>query len=177
MEANVRIVRSREEIKSRISELASEIRSRTPEGLTVVGVLDDVFVFMADLIRELDVPLSCCFIKVTHHRHGGQTEVMFTSEFDPCGRDILLVSGVAATGVTLDYVARQLSARAVKSLRTCVLIDKPGERRIDLRPDFAAFETSEKFVFGYGLGVQNQYRQLPYLAVIDEKEESVVSRP
>jgi hypoxanthine phosphoribosyltransferase len=169
MEENVRIVRSREEIKSRMSELAGEIRSRTPAGLTVVGILDDVFVFMADLIRELDVPLSCCFIKVAQHRHGGQTEVMFTTEFDPCGRDILLVGGVAATGVTLDYVARQLSARAVKSLRTCVLVDKPGDRRVDLKPDFAAFETSEKFVFGYGLGIQNQFRHLPYLAVIDEQ--------
>ncbi|HWN98316.1 MAG TPA: phosphoribosyltransferase family protein [Blastocatellia bacterium] len=168
MENTVRIVRSPEEIKSRISTLAGEIRSKTPDGLTVVGILDDVFVFMADLIRLLDVPLNCCFMKVTHHRHGGQTEVMFTSEFDPCGRDILLVGGVAATGVTLDYVARQLSARGVKSLRTCVLLDKPGDRRVDLKPDFAAFETDEKFVFGYGLGIQNQFRQLPYLAVMDE---------
>ena len=157
MEENVRIVRSEEEIKSRISELAGEIRSRTPEGLTVVGVLDDVFVFMADLIRELDVPLSCCFIKVTHHRHGGQTEIMFTSEFDPCGRDILLVSGVAATGVTLDYVARQLSARAVKSLRTCVLIDKPGERRIDLKPDFAALKPTRSLCLDTALAFRTNF--------------------
>ncbi|HSF24339.1 MAG TPA: phosphoribosyltransferase family protein [Blastocatellia bacterium] len=168
MEENVRIVRSQEEIKTRIAELAGDIRSRTPDGLTVVGILDDVFVFMADLLRELAVPVSCCFMQVTHHRHGGQTEVRFTSEFDPCGRDILLVGGVAATGVTLDYVARQLAARAVKSLRTCVLVDKPGDRRVDLKPDFAAFETNERYVFGYGLGIQNQFRQLPYLAVMDE---------
>ena len=168
MEKTLRIVRSQEEIKSRINALAGEIRSSTPEGLTVVGILDDVFVFMADLIRNLDVPLSCCFMKVTSHRHGGQTEVLFTSEFDPCGRDILLVGGVAATGVTLDYVSRQLAARGVKSLRTCVLVDKPGDRRVDIKPDFSAFESNEKFVFGYGLGIQNQFRQLPYLAVMDE---------
>jgi hypoxanthine phosphoribosyltransferase len=168
MEKTLRIVRSKEEIKSRINALAGEIRSSTPEGLTVVGILDDVFVFMADLIRDLDIPLSCCFMKVTSHRHGGQTEVMFTSEFDPCGRDILLVGGVAATGVTLDYVSRQLAARGVKSLRTCVLVDKPGDRRVDIKPDFSAFESNEKFVFGYGLGIQNQFRQLPYLAVMDE---------
>ena len=168
MEKTLRIVRSKEEIKSRINALAGEIRSSTPDGLTVVGILDDVFVFMADLIRDLDIPLSCCFMKVTSHRHGGQTEVMFTSEFDPCGRDILLVGGVAATGVTLDYVSRQLAARGVKSLRTCVLVDKPGDRRVDIKPDFSAFESNEKFVFGYGLGIQNQFRQLPYLAVMDE---------
>lgn len=168
MEKTLRIVRSQEEIKSRINALAGEIRSTTPDGLTVVGILDDVFVFMADLIRNLDVPLSCCFMKVTSHRHGGQTEVLFTSEFDPCGRDILLVCGVAATGVTLDYVSRQLAARGVKSLRTCVLVDKPGDRRVDIKPDYSAFESNEKFVFGYGLGIQNQFRQLPYLAVMDE---------
>ena len=168
MEKNLRIVYSQEEIKSRISTLADEIRSTIREGLTVVGILDDVFVFMADLVRGIDVPLSCCFMKVTSQRHGGQTEVMFTSEFDPCGRDILLVGGVAATGVTLDYVSRQLSSRGVKSLRTCVLLDKPGDRRVDLKPDFAAFETTEQFIFGYGLGLQNQFRQLPYLAVMDE---------
>jgi hypoxanthine phosphoribosyltransferase len=168
MEKNLRIVYSQEEIKSRINTLADEIRSTIREGLTVVGILDDVFVFMADLVRGIDVPLSCCFMKVTSQRHGGQTEVMFTSEFDPCGRDILLVGGVAATGVTLDYVSRQLSSRGVKSLRTCVLLDKPGERRVDLKPDFAAFETTEQFIFGYGLGLQNQFRQLPYLAVMDE---------
>ena len=168
MEKNLRIVYSQEEIKSRINTLADEIRSTIREGLTVVGILDDVFVFMADLVRGIDIPLSCCFMKVTSQRHGGQTEVMFTSEFDPCGRDILLVGGVAATGVTLDYVSRQLSSRGVKSLRTCVLLDKPGDRRVDLKPDFAAFETTEQFIFGYGLGLQNQFRQLPYLAVMDE---------
>lgn len=168
MEKTLRIVYSQEEIKSRINTLANEIRSTARNGLTVVGILDDVFVFMADLIRGIDLPLSCCFIKVSSHRHGGQTEVMFTSEFDPCGRDILLVGGVAATGVTLDYVSRQLASRGVKSLRTCVLLDKPGDRRVDLKADFAAFETNERFVFGYGLGIQNQFRQLPYLAVMDE---------
>jgi hypoxanthine phosphoribosyltransferase len=168
MENTLRIVRSKDEIENRINALAGEIRGNSPDGLTVVGILDDVFVFMADLIRGLDVPLSCCFMKVTSHRHGGQTEVMFTSEFDPCGRDILLVGGVAATGVTLDYVSRQLAARGVKSLRTCVLVDKPADRRVDIRPDFAAFESNEKYVFGYGLGIQNQFRQLPYLAVMDE---------
>jgi hypoxanthine phosphoribosyltransferase len=169
MEKTLRIVRSEEEIKSRITALAGEIRSSAPEGLTIVGILDDVFVFMADLIRGLEVPVSCCFMKVSRHRHGGQTEVMFTSEFDPCGRDILLVSGVAATGVTLDYVARQLSARGVKSLRTCVLVDKPSDRRVDIKPDFTAFESNDNFVFGYGLGIQNQFRELPYLAVMDEE--------
>lgn len=169
MQMTVRSVKSKEEIQDRIRELADEIRGAGPVGeLTVVGILDDAFVFLADLVRALDTPISCCFMKVTHHRHGGQSEVQFTSEFDPRGRDILLVGAVAATGVTLDYIAEQLASCGVKSLRTCVLVDKPGERRVDVKPDFAAFQMDESFIFGYGLGIQNQYRQLPYLAVMDE---------
>jgi hypoxanthine phosphoribosyltransferase len=169
MEKSLRVVRSREEIQQRIHQLAGEIRDGAPPGeLTVVGILDDAFVFLADLIRALDVQLNCCFMKVTRHRHGGQSEVMFTSEFDPRGRDILLVGGVVSTGVTLDYISEHLATRGVKSLRTCVLVDRPGERRVDVKPDFAAFQMDDGFVFGYGLGIQNQYRQLPYLAVMDE---------
>src|SRR6185503_3930732 len=82
MEKTLRIVRSEEEIRDRIQSLAAEIREKSTTGdLTIVGILDDTFVFLADLIRTLDTPLSCCFMKVSSHRHGGQTEVMFTSEF------------------------------------------------------------------------------------------------
>ena len=169
MEKTLRIVRSKEEIQARIGQLADEIRAAAPSGeLTVVGILDDAFVFLADLVRALDIRINCCFMKVTHHRHGGQSEIMFTSEFDPRGRDILLVGAVVSTGVTLDYISDHLSTRGVKSLRTCVLVDRPGERRVDLKPDFAAFQMDEGFVCGYGLGIQNQFRQLPYLAVMDE---------
>ena len=168
MEKTLRIIRSQSDIQSRIQELAREITESAPAELTVVGILDDAFVFLADLLRALDMEVSCCFIKATRHRHGGQTEVMYTSEFDPRGRDILLVGGVAATGVTLDYLSRHMAERGVKSLKTCMLVDKPGERRVDIKPDYTAFESDDGFLFGYGLGVQNQFRQLPYLAVMGE---------
>src|SRR5262249_2251752 len=149
--------------RDRIQTLAGQISSTVSSGTTVVGVLDDAFVFLADLIRALKTPVSCCFMKVSRHLHGGQTEVIFTNEFDARGRDILLVGGVAATGVRLDYVTKQLGERGVKSLRTCVLIDKPGEGRVEIKPDYAAFQEGSEFIFGYGLGIQNQYRHLPYL--------------
>ena len=169
MEKTLRIVRSEEEVQKRIREIAQEVGARVRAvDLTVVGILDDAFMFMADLVRLLDRPVSCCFMKVSQHQYGGQTEIMFTSEFDPRGRDILLVGGVAATGITLDYITRQLAERGVKSLRTCLLVDKPGERRVDVKPDFVAFEHDKGFIFGYGLGIQNQFRQLPYLAVMEE---------
>jgi len=170
MENRLEVIKSSEEIQARISQLADEIRAVAPSGeLTVVGILDDAFVFLADLIRSLDIQLNCCFMKVTKHRHGGQSEILYTSEFDPRGRDILLVAAVAATGVTLDYISNQLSTRGVKSLRTCVLIDRPGDRRVSLVPNFSAFQMDgQQFVCGYGLGVQNQFRQLPYLALMHD---------
>jgi hypoxanthine phosphoribosyltransferase len=164
MEKTLRIIRSQADIQDRIQELAREISAGAPAELTVVGILDDAFVFLADLLRALDMQVSCCFMKATRQ----QTEVMFTSEFDPRGRDILLVGGVVATGITLDYISRHMAERGVKSLKTCMLVDKPGERRVDIKPDYTAFESNDGFLFGYGLGVQNQFRQLPYLAVMEE---------
>jgi hypoxanthine phosphoribosyltransferase len=170
MHTTFRIMHSEEEIEQRINQLAVEIRKAAPTGeLTVVGILDDAFVFLADLIRALDVPLSCCFMKVTRHLHDGQTEIQFTSEFEPYDKDVLLVGGVVSTGVTLEYVTRQLASRGVRSLRTCALVDKVAERRVDIKPDFAAFQLGEGYVFGYGLGLQNQFRQLPYLAMMGEQ--------
>jgi hypoxanthine phosphoribosyltransferase len=169
MHKTLRIIHTEEDIEQRINQLAAEISASAPSGeLTVVGILDDAFVFLADLIRAVDIPLSCCFMKVTKHRHDGQTEIVYTSEFDPYDRDILLVGGLVSTGVTFEYVTRQLAARGVRSLRTCALVDKQEERRVDIKPDYAAFQLGEGYVFGYGLGLQNQFRQLPYLAMMGD---------
>ena len=166
MEHSMQILHSQEEIKKRVISLAEEIRvSVSPDNLTVVGMLDDSFVFFADLIRALDLSVNCGFLKVMRRQQGEQTELLYLSEFEPHGEDILLVGAVVSTGVTLEYVMKHLQSRNVKSLRTCMLVDKPGERRVDVRPDFTAFQNEVGYLFGYGLGLDNQYRHLPYLAV------------
>lgn len=165
---NIRVLKSEEDISRRIEKLASEIKGvMSEDAFTVVGIFDDAFMFLADLIRALNTPLHCHFMRITCEEHDDQIDVIFTSEFNTRGLDILLVAAVVDTGITLDYAARILSERGAKSVRTCVLLDKPDNRRIDITPNFVAFETSEKHVFGYGLGLQNQFRQLPYLAVIE----------
>jgi hypoxanthine phosphoribosyltransferase len=167
MENNLQIIHSQDEIQKRINSLTEEIRSVTSDSeLTVVGILDDSFVFFADLIRALNMPVNCCFLKVTRHEHAGHTDILYISEFEPRDRNILLVGGVVSTGVTLDFIARHMEADGVKSLRTCMLVDKPDERRIDIAADFTAFQHAEGYIFGYGLGLKNQYRHLPYLAVM-----------
>lgn len=170
MDKVIRVLRSEGEIRERVQTLASEVcEAVTGQDLTVVGMLDDTFVFLADLLRAFTVPVNCCFMKVKMQRYGGQTEIMFTSDFDPRSRNILLVASVVSTGVTLDYVTKHLAERGVKTLRTCALIEKPGERRVDIKPEFAAFEEDGEYIFGYGLGLGNQYRQLPYLGVFGEQ--------
>ncbi|HYA14256.1 MAG TPA: phosphoribosyltransferase family protein [Syntrophales bacterium] len=167
MKKGIRVLKPAKEIQKCVKETAKEIKKvMNTEEFAVVGILDDAFVFLADLIRALDTPLRCHFMRITCEEHADETDVIFTSEFNPRGLDILVVAAVADTGITLDYAARYLSERGAKSVRTCVLLDKPGSRRIDIKPNFTVFKTSQQFVFGYGLGFQNQFRQLPYLAVL-----------
>jgi hypoxanthine phosphoribosyltransferase len=166
MEHSMHIIHSQEEIQHRVISLAEEIRVNLPaDDLTVVGILDDSFVFFADLIRALDLSVNCGFMKVTRQQHGEQTDILYLSEFEPNGEDLLLVGGVVSTGVTLEYVMKHLESRNVRSLRTCMLVDKPGDRRVDVRLDYTAFQNEGGHLFGYGLGLNNQYRHLPYLAM------------
>ncbi|MEW6730089.1 MAG: phosphoribosyltransferase family protein [Acidobacteriota bacterium] len=166
MGSNNRVLFTEEQLRARVKELGAEI-SEVYRGqeLTVVGLLEDSFIFLADLIRAIECPLSCGFIYVKKHSFGGHTDIHYTSEFDLMGRNILLIGDIMDTGITFDYLTKQLSSRNPKSIRSCVLLDKPDQRRIDIQPDFAAFQTSEENVFGYGLGLQGMYRQLPFLAV------------
>jgi hypoxanthine phosphoribosyltransferase len=167
MENDIQIIRSQDEIQRRISSITEEIRALTShDELTVVGILDDSFVFFADLIRALNMPINCCFLKVTRHEHAEHTDIVYISEFEPRDKNILLVGGVVATGVTLDFIVRHMEADGVKSLRTCMLVDKPDERRVEIAVDFSAFQHDKSYVFGYGLGIKNQYRHLPYLAAM-----------
>lgn len=166
-------VYSAAQIADRIRELAREI-SGAYEGrdFTILGVLDDSFVFLADLLRAIDVPSSrTAFLRYDHHSIGGVQDISFSTQVDLSRRDVLLVEGVLDTGVTQDYLMKHLGAQGAQSVRLCVLVDKPDGRRVELEPDWRAFETHENYVFGYGLGFQGRWRGLPYLATFRGKAE------
>jgi len=166
---NLQVIVTKEEIADRVRELADEIRGAyVDQDLTMVGLLEDSFVFLADLVRAIDTPLKCCFLKASVHQTGGHMDIVYTTEFDPHGTNILLVGGVLDTGVTLDYIERQLTARGAKSVKACVLVDKPAFRTTDLTPEFVGFERNEERVIGYGLGLGNAYRYLSELAVLGQ---------
>ncbi|HEX8475676.1 MAG TPA: phosphoribosyltransferase family protein [Pyrinomonadaceae bacterium] len=167
-------IHSAAEIHDRVLSLADHIATSSREReITILGVLDDSFVFLADLLRALRVPnLHTAFLRYEHRALAGVQDLSFTTQADMAGRDILLVEGVLDTGVTQEYIIKQLESRGARSVRLCVLIDKPDGRRTSVKPDWRAFETHEDYVFGYGLGFQERWRELPYLATFARRETS-----
>jgi hypoxanthine phosphoribosyltransferase len=159
-------------IAARVKELAAEI-TRAYEGrdFTVLGVLDDSFIFLADLLRAINSPIRTAFLRYDHQSLGGVQDISFSTQVDLSRRDVLLVEGVLDTGVTQEYLIKQLGALGATSVRLCVLVDKPDGRRVELQPDWRVFETHENYVFGYGLGFQNRWRGLPFLATFPPKSE------
>jgi hypoxanthine phosphoribosyltransferase len=162
---------SAEEIAGRVRAIAAEISeaSRQRE-LTVLGVLEDAFVFLSDLLRALDAPLRTAFLRYEHRTLGGVQDLSFITPLDLRGRDVVLVEGVMGTGVTQEYIVKQLESRGAARVRLCVLVDKTDERRTTVEPDWRAFETHEPYVVGYGLGFQERWRELPYLAKLAGKD-------
>ena len=160
-------------IAERVKELAREI-GQAYEGrdFTVLGVLDDSFVFLADLIRAINIPSRTAFLRYDHQSLGGIQDISFTTQVDLSKREVLLVEGVLDTGVTQEYLMKQLGAHGAANVRLCVLVDKPDGRRVELQPDWRAFETHEDYVFGYGLGFQDRWRGLPFLATFAPRNEN-----
>ena len=169
----IKEVYSAAQIAERVQALGGEI-TQACEGreLTILGILDDSFVFLADLLRELRAPARTAFIRYDHQSLGGLQDISFSTRMDLTGRDVVLVEGVLETGVTQEYLIKQLGTHGARSVRLCVLIDKPDRRRLDLRPQWRAFETHEDYVFGYGLGFQERYRELPFLATFGEQKKN-----
>ena len=153
------------QITERVAALAAEITAaQQGRELTVLGVLEDGFVFLADLLRQLKLPLRTAFLRYDHRSLGGYQDLQFSTRNELTGRDVLLVEAVLETGVPQEYIMRQLAERGARTLKLCVLLDKPDRRRVELQPDWRAFETHEEYVVGYGLGLNERWRNLPFLA-------------
>lgn len=163
-------VASAGQIAERIDALAGEI-TRAYEGreFTVLCVQDDSFMFLADLLRSFRQPVRTAFLRYDHHHLAGVQDISFTTQTDLTNRDVLLVEAVLETGVTQEYLMKQLDGRGARSVRLCVLVDKPRGRRVELKPDWSVVETEADYVFGYGLGFQDRLRELPYLATFAPK--------
>ncbi|HEV2763411.1 MAG TPA: phosphoribosyltransferase family protein [Pyrinomonadaceae bacterium] len=159
-------------IEARVGALANDISARFGDReLTVLGVLEDGFVFLSDLLRALRVPsLRTSFVRHEHRSLGGMEDLTFSTPVDISGREVLLVEAVLDTGVTQEYLLKHLAERGASGVHLCVLLDKSDRRRTQVRADWAAFQSNEDYVFGYGLGLQERWRELPFLATFERPE-------
>ena len=161
-----------EEIKEKIKLLGEKISNdyKDSDNLLLVGVLKGAVVFMADLIRHIDIPLHIDFMAVSSY--GSSTEssgvVRILKDLDETveGKDILIVEDIIDSGLTLSYMCDILRSRKPNSIKICTLLDKPSRRKIDLKVDYTGFEIPDYFVVGYGLDYAEKYRNLPDICVL-----------
>jgi hypoxanthine phosphoribosyltransferase len=169
----LRPVISAEQIQKRVKELGRQI-SDDYEGQTIqmLAVLENAFIFLADLVRAVEVPVICQFIKPKYTRaQGGSAgevmEIFFSHEPDIKGQHILLVEGLVHSGVTTEFLMSDLRSRGAASVKLVSLLDRQSARRVALQPDYFGFLVDEAFLVGYGLGaVEQTNRNLPYLAAL-----------
>ncbi len=164
---------SASDVQARVKVLSSEIRHDFGPGTPVhlVGVLKGAFMFLSDLIRAMDGPVTCDFIAVSSYGAGATSsgEVRLTKDLDKSlqGRDVVIVEDIVDTGLTLAYLQEVLGARDPKTLKTACLLSKPSRRKVDLRVDYVGFAIEDRFVVGYGLDFDERFRNLPYIGVYE----------
>ncbi|HVD87180.1 MAG TPA: hypoxanthine phosphoribosyltransferase [Solirubrobacterales bacterium] len=164
---------AREDLQRRIAELGAEI-SRDYEGreLIMVGVLKGAVLFLADLMRHIEIPCEIDFMAVSSY--GSQTDtsgvVRILKDLDAPieGRHVLIVEDIIDSGLTLQYLMRNLNARKPASLQACALLTKPERLRVDLSPRYVGFEIPNRFAIGYGLDHAQKHRNLDFVAALSE---------
>jgi len=166
----LRQVISADQIQKRIRELGRQISDDyRRETIVALGILENSFIFMSDLVRALDVPVVCTFIKPRYKQSKqGETallEIQFSHELAIQGKHVLLVEGLVHSGVTTEFLMSDLRGRGAASVKLATLLDRQSARRVPLQPDYFGFLVDEAFLCGYGLGSTEQTgRNMPYLA-------------
>lgn len=162
-------------IRTRVQEVAAEI-ARVYEGtpVTVVGILNGCLMFLADVVRHIDLPLRVAFITASSYRGTttvpGKLEIHDALLPDIAGRHILLIDDILDTGKTLTRVVAHLIDKGAASVKVGVLLRKVGRQEVPFEPDFVGFSIPDKFVIGYGLDFNDEYRHLPYIGVLPSSE-------
>lgn len=156
------------EIAARVAEMGARIRADyVGESLHVICVLNGAFLFMADLVRAIDLPLSVDFLSVSSYgsRTESSGEVKLVKDLDMSlkNRHVLLVEDIVDTGLTMNYLLHYLQGRTPLSVRVATLLSKPSRRQVEVPIDYLGFEIEDAFVYGYGLDVDHRYRNLPFV--------------
>ena len=173
------ILYSADEIKKRVQKLASHIsKDYANQRPILVGLQRGFICFMADLMRQITIPLDLDFIAISYYSGGDNSMVKITKDMDLniADRHVIMVEDIVDTGITLNYILDHLKARKPASLAVCVLLDRHTRRIVDLPLDYIGFEIPEEFVVGYGLDYREEYRNLPFIAIPDIKKPQVKKR-
>ena len=164
-----------EQIAERVGELGRQISSDYEgKDLLLVGILKGAFVFLADLVRNISIPLTLDFVAISSYRSstesGGIVKVVKDLDCEVEDRHVLIVEDIVDTGWTLkmSYLADNLHARKAASVRVCTLLDKPDRRQVEVDLDYVGFRIPNKFVVGYGLDFNGLHRNLPFIGVLKE---------
>lgn len=164
---------SAEKIQARLDEVATEVvKLYENRPVTVVGILTGCLMFAADLIRRMDHPVRVAFITASSYRGNATTAGKLTIRDellpDLAGRDVLLLDDILDTGRTISKVVEHLKVKGARTVTTGVLLRKLGRQEVEFEPDFTGFAIPDKFVVGYGLDFNDEYRHLPHIAVLPE---------
>jgi hypoxanthine phosphoribosyltransferase len=163
---------SQDQLQQRITALAQEISNDHPNGVHMVCVLKGAFMFLADLVRAMTCEVTLDFMAVSSYglstRSSGQVRVLKDLDTAVDGRSVIIVEDIVDTGLTLTYLQAVLRARGPRTLKTACLLSKPSRRQTDVPVEYVGFTIDDLFVVGYGLDSGERYRNLPYLAVVND---------
>ena len=170
---------TQEAMRSRIKDLGRIItKDYERKDLVLVGVLKGAFAFYADLVRAIRLPLTVDFLIVQSRKNqtkpSGKVKILTELTEKITGRDVLLVEDIVDSGLTVQYLKKHLAKHKPRSLEVCTLLSKPDQRQVKVQVQYVGFEIADHYIVGYGLDHRQQYRNLPYLAVLDLKNSDGV---
>ena len=174
MSRKIKILIGKEAIERRIGELSEEISQSFPfNNLVLVSLLKGAFVFTADLIRALELDVEVTFMALKSYRgeKKGELRLTYLPDLDLKGRPVLIVDDIFDTGESLEFACKAVVDMGASAVKTCVLLDKEVPKRTELRPDFVGFKIPNYFVFGYGLDLNEKFRDLPFIGYFEGEED------
>jgi len=166
-----RILLSQEVIRERVTALGEQIsRDYAGREVLAVGILKGAMIFLADLVRSITVPVQIDFVAITSYgssaRSSGAVRILKDLDESIAGRHVLVVEDIVDSGLTLNYLAANLAARAPASLKICTLLNKPTRRVVPVSVAYSGFDIPDEFVVGYGLDYAGRHRNLPYIMIL-----------
>ena len=166
----LKVLLTEEQLKEKCAEMGAQItRDYAGKNLLLVTVLKGAVVYMADLMRCIDLPCAIDFMVVSSYGSGTKTsgvvKIVKDLDQDLSGKDLLIVEDILDSGMTLSYLKGLLQGRNPASIRIATLLDKPSRRKVDLKADYVGFEVPDEYVLGYGIDYDEQYRNLPFVGV------------